>query len=262
MLILWMVLSVARGTECTTAISSAEVEATLDRAEAAWRAVDDTTFRDQAAALVGVLLPCTREPLSPAVAFRTHVVMALHLWLIGDEDRARAAMDAARLADPDAELDPTLVAPDHPLREAPPERIHTRKVPEPREGSVSFDGHHLRDRPVGVPTLLQVIDGTGRATTTAWLDPREPMPRYPAVPRRRNTLIGCSGAALVLAGATYAGTWGLRADLMATKRDMAASPDALDAKWHRLNALSLTVPPAFLGIAAGCGVGAAMVGER
>lgn len=250
--------------DCPGPVPAEALSASLDAAEVAWKDLDDAGFRDAVNEAAGVQLPCVGEALAPALAGRTHLLLAMHLSAIGDEANAAASASAARAADPALVVPPDLLPPDHPVRlafEAAPTAPKRRKVPEPREGSLAFDGASGRLRPAGAPTVLQVLDETGLPRLTTYLGSREPLPAYAAVPRRRNALLACAGGSLALSGGTFAWGWSRRSALLAEAADPTVPAERLDGLRAAGNGAAVLSGVLF-GAAAGCGAGAAAIGPR
>jgi hypothetical protein len=264
MVAVWLVGMAAHAFDCADPVSRPELDAAVDEVQTAWTNVDDTAFRDGLNTLAGVLLPCMGDAVTPETAARVHLLMGLHLFANGDEENAFASARAARASDPDFVPGPELVPAEHPLHavwDAAPEPPRPRKVPEPKAGAVAFDGVQSRLRDPERASIVQVFDDTGFARTTTYLGVGEVMPIYPAVPRRRNTLLGCAIGAGTLGGAAYVGAWSARGDVYG----LAASPDpqrsALESSRTTTNVLSV-LSTTLIGTAAGCGTGAALVGQR
>lgn len=264
MSVLWWIGGLAYAFECAEPVQHEEVEEALTRSEAAYAEFDDIGFRDRVNELSGVLLPCVADALPRPLVARTHEVIALQLLSAGDAPGASLAMIAARRADPEAQLATAMFPEGHPLRDAwatAELEAQTRKVPEPRIGTIAFDGERSRRRPDGVPTIAQLFDETGLARTTTYLAAREPLPGYDAIPRRRNTLIACSAGAVVTSGVLYGWGWSQRSKLVSLAADPSAPAGSLDAARSSVNVLSALSAGVF-GAAAGCGVGAAVIGPR
>ena len=250
--------------ECVKPVTADELNKTIEAAETAFIELDEDGFRDKVNDAAGLLLPCVSEALDDATVARHHRLMALHLMAMGDESGAFAAADAAKAADPEYVWPDDLLNAEHPLRihyEAAEPSKKTRRVPEPRQGSIAFDGEHTRNRPAFQPTVAQIFDAQGLALSTTYLASREPLPPYRAIPRRRNTLIVASGSALVIAGSLYGMAFAQRSNLFTSAKDQSVAADDLNAKRDRTNALTLA-SGAFLGISIGTGVAAALIGEQ
>lgn len=254
----------AHAFECSEPVQPERLDSALKRAETAFADLDDIGFRDTVNEIAGILLPCVSRALPRPLVARYHRVMALHLFTIGDEEGAKDALDAARLADPEFAFDGSLLPDTHPLREhyaGPSPDESTRKVPEPRSGSIAFDGTVTRARPNDLPALVQLFDEQGLSQSTSYLGPRESLPPYRAIPRQRTTLVLSSGAALAISGTMYGLAWAQRGSLVTSAQDPATSKEALDSRRNRTNALVLG-SAAFFGISVGTGIGAAVIGER
>jgi len=255
----------ASGFECAEPVRSGELLVGLDEAETAYAEIDDDGFRDAVNELAGVLLPCMGEPLSSVDSARYHRVIGIHLYTVGDEAGAELAMKAARELDPDAPLSEELVPEGHQLRtwydgEALVASA-TRRAPEPRSGSLVFDGDNSRLRPVQRPTIAQVLDGAGFAVHTSYVSPREPLPEYIAIPRKRNTLLVCAGVGGSLGLATLTSSWMQRASLTADAEDGVGTEKEFDSRRAQLNAFALT-GGTLLSAGTACGAGALWVGQR
>jgi hypothetical protein len=254
----------ALAVDCAAPLDQTSLVGAMDKTEAAYADLDEAGFRDGVNEIAGLMLPCMGEALDPAVTARYHRLMALRLHEIGDTVNAELSVIAARTVAPDSEFDVAMVPDDHPLRgfwsgNQPDDE--TRKVPEPRYGSLAFDGVIGRDRPKSRPTVAQVFDDTGVAQSTNYLGPREPLPIYSAVPRQRNILIGCTAGAAVGSGITYGMAWGARGSVFEQAADPQALSGDLDSARASTNLLSL-VSGGLLGVAMGCGTGALVIGER
>jgi hypothetical protein len=245
-------------------VSRAELDTAVDETEAAWKNVDDTAFRDGLNTVAGVLLPCMGDAVTPDTAARVHLLMALHLFGNGDQDNALASARAARAAAPSFVPGPDLVPAEHPLHvvwdEAPPDQ-KAHQVPEPKAGSVAFDGVQTRQRVADRASIVQLFDDTGFAKATTYLGVGESMPLYPAVPRRRNTLVGCTIGAGAIGGVAYVGAWSARSNVYAGAVDTGAAPGAIEQQRATTNVLSV-LSTTLLATAVGCGTGAALVGQR
>ncbi len=260
----WCWLWAALAADCPAPVGIDALVEAMDRTEAALVDLDDLAFRDGINELAGLLMPCADGVVPRDVAARYHRLMALHLHALGDEDNARLAVRAARTLAPDQPWSPELVPDTHPLAEmwaASEPDEDTRTVPEPRYGALAFDGEVGRARPRDLPTVAQVFDPSGIPVSTRYLAPREPLPPYTAIPRQRNLLLGCTGGALALSGAAWGAGWSARANMVRTAADPAAPADAIEAARASANTMSV-LSGALFGVAAGCGTGAALIGQR
>ncbi|MCO4747931.1 MAG: hypothetical protein KC912_24275 [Proteobacteria bacterium] len=258
---LW--LAPAFAIECKEPVQHEELVAALDAAEAFYVDLEEEAFRDKVNEISGLLLPCVEAQIAPELAARYHRNLALQLSAVGDEIGAQETLQAAYNAHPEFVWDDAMLAADHPLRvtyDGLQAWDAGSKVAEPRSGSISFDGVNGRFRP-STPLIYQRFDATGRATETLYVGPGEGLPTYSAIPRKRNTLIGCAGGALGLSGTTWLIGRAQRGSLYSLAADPTTSADQLDKKRGSANALAV-VSTALFGVAAGCGTGAWLVGEQ
>lgn len=259
-----LLLSAAFAADCPRPIPLNEFGSTLEKAEKAFADLDDVGFRDTVNEIAGLQLPCLSDAIQPKLAARHHRVMALHLFTIGDEESAKKAVESARVSDPEYAWTDALLQADHPLRvhyESADADSKSRKAPEPRSGSLAFDGENTRKRPKFRPTIAQIFDQSGQPKSTTYLGPREPLPAYRAIPRKRTTLIISSASAVAISGILYGLAHASRGNLFNSARDQTISAKTLDAKRSRTNGLTLA-SGAFLGIGIGAGVGAVLIGEQ
>ena len=254
----------ALAVDCAEPISMEELNGGLAMAESAYIDLDDTRFRDSVNELAGILLPCVGAAVPTELAARYHRVMAIHLFTIGDGANADLSLLAAKGADPAFEFDDELLPSNHALRLAWADleiSNAARTVPEPKLGSVSFDGRNGRKRPSDHPTIAQIFDESGLAQSTHYLAARESLPTYAAIPRRRNMLIACSGGALALSATTYGLAWKANGQVFSQASNPNAKSAAIDGSRSSANVLTF-VSGALFGVAAGCGTGAGVIGQR
>lgn len=262
MILAW--LSVAWAIECKEPVALDQLSLSLDAAEQSFIDFDDAAFRDRVNIISGVMLPCVGDPVPPALASRTHTILGLHFLAMGDEANAALSIKAARAVDPESSIDRRLFPEGHMAEEwwNDTELANkSRTVPEPRFGSIAFDGTHTRARRSELPQVFQIFDESGQARSTQYLAPRQPLPAYAAIPRQRNMLIGCSAGSAVGAVAMFAGSWAARGSLVRNAQDLTVSADTLDGKRSTMNGLAVG-SAALFGVGAGCGAGAVAIGER
>lgn len=256
--------AVALAVECTAPITEAELVSAMDGAEQSLRDLEDEQFRAGVNVVAGLLLPCMGSAVSPPVAARAHRLMALHRHAMGNEEGALEGLGAAYALAPDQGFPDDLVAAKHPLREAWAglgAEPAMRKVPEPRYGSLAFDGTIGRERPRDLPTVAQVFDASGVAQSTFYLDPHQPLPGYVAIPRQRNLLLGCAAGSGAVALTTYGVAMGFSGGVYKRAADQSTPGPDLDRGRAAGNAVSV-LSASFLTVGAGCGVGAALIGQR
>lgn len=248
---------------CVERLDRGELAIRVDEAERAWLDLDTERFRDRMNVLSGLVVPCLGDLVPSDLSARWHRVMALQLDGLGDAAGADGAIRAALAVDGSIAFDDTWVGADHHLRAAfgVPGSDRSRKVPEPRSGSVAFDGVATRARPLERPSLVQVFDAGGVARATAYLGPKDPLPAYAAVPRRRNALLISAGASLAASGVLVGLGYSEQAELFRLARDPGISADRLTAQ-RRTTDLLAGLGYGFGGLAAGLGAGAAVVGQR
>lgn len=262
--VVWLAASWTWAVECAAPVAPAEIEAAMTTVEAAFRDLDEAGFRDGVNELAALRLPCVDQALTPDQAARYHRLMALHLHGLGDEVGALAALTAAHALAPTQPIPEDLAPPVHPLQQAwpgLPTDTPAARVPEPKYGKLAFDGSFTRDRPRDRPALVQLFDASGVPSATRYLDPREPLPAYAAIPRRRNALIGCSGGAVAASVGAWAAAWATRGGVYGGAEDMTTAGSRLDGGRAATNALTVS-SAALLGVSAGCGVAAAAIGPR
>ncbi|TNE91658.1 MAG: hypothetical protein EP330_04805 [Deltaproteobacteria bacterium] len=264
---IWLVLAAllpaAHAIECKQPVQHEELEEAFTAAEASYMDLDPEGFRDKVNEISALLLPCVEDAIGPQLAARYHRDLALQLSVVGDEPGALGALQAAKNADPEYVFDDAMLPADHPLRvayEAMEVDDSGRNVPEPKSGSIAFDGVNGRFRPE-TPVVFQRFDATGRATDTLYLGVGDSLPTYRAIPRQRNLLIGCAGGALGASVTTWALAMGQRGSMYKNARDPAFAADKLDAKRAAANGLTVTSTLLF-GASVGCGTGAYLIGER
>jgi hypothetical protein len=199
--------------ECPAPAPLAHVESRLAAAERAWGELDTDGFTvamDEAA----LALPCVRELVAAPVAARFHRLQGLGLFAAREDARAAAAFASARAADPDYEFPTSLVPAEHAIRDLyarlPLDATGKEPVPPAKHGALRFDGVEGNARPVGRPTLVQVLDAKDRVEATAWLSPTDPMPAYDAgpMPRAPGGAHGLAPGQVALFGGAAAGAAG------------------------------------------------------
>ncbi len=258
-----LLITAVLAAECPEPVGLAEITDEIDTAEQAYIALDELGFRDRVNQLFGILLPCLDEPLPPDLAARQHRLMAMQWSIVGASDDASTAMAASRRVDPEVSLPQTLIPTEHPLRTAydAPSTTRTRSVSPPRSGAMAFDGVVTNRRPLRHPTVMQLFDGKGRATDTAYLAPGDPLPPYRAVPRQRRTLAAVAGGSAVAALSTYLMALGSKRTLVSSVSDPDSTQATLRRKRDIANGLTLT-SGVFVGIGISSTAAAIAVGPR
>jgi len=262
---LWLALfTVASAAECDAPVTEDALVKVLDQAEEAFANLDDAGFQGKVVEASSLSLPCLAVvPSKPTVA-RFHRTMALHLYGVGEEAGAFAALASARRLDPEFSYAGGLLPEDHPLvvqYQSLSGETSTGRIPEPRSGSVAFDGTAGRERPKGVPTVTQILDASGVPTWTGYVGAGEPLPAYRAIPRTRNRLFGCAGGLAAASVGTHFGAVSTRSSLATLAQDQTVASDTLDSKRATANTLE-GVSAGLLLSGVGCAVAGVLVGER
>ena len=263
LVMLWLIAN-AQAVECGEPVREEELAGAISMAESAFKELDDLGFRDGVNEAAGILLPCMSDAMSGELVGRYHRLMALHLFTIGDLENANRSLQAGFTSYPEYDWSDGLLPPSHDLRvawDAMAPDTSTRTVPEPRSGSLAFDGEHSRKRPKNQPTIAQLFDESGMSVSTSYLGPREPLPHYVAIPRQRNMLLACAGGAAALSGTTYALGWRARGNMFSSASNPNLQADTLDSSRATANLMSFA-SGALFSVAAGCGVGAGWIGSR
>lgn len=176
-------LSASAADNCGSPVTSADLRVALDRAESAFSALDVERFTTTMDDII-YEVPCLAEPAQPALAAQLHRLQGIRQFVAHDEQRAAEAFAAARAADPSYVLPTSLVPDGHAIRDlygrVPLENGSFDALPQPREGTLRFDGVAGNLRPTGWPTLVQVLDGDGLVAQTDYLFPGDAMPAYDA----------------------------------------------------------------------------------
>jgi hypothetical protein len=178
---MWWV-SVGYAADCPAPVSAEAWRRHLDAAEVGYRALDPAAF-DDAVDGASLDLPCVDQWLAPSDVARWHGLLLLRHYTAGRSREAAQSLAAATAAIPGWALSTELVPGGHELRamvpapDGPPET-----APRPLAASTWFDGHLTSDRPTARPTLLQLRQGDGRVSLSAYLLPSDPLPPWPVAP--------------------------------------------------------------------------------
>jgi hypothetical protein len=260
--LLWIASS-ASAIDCPKRLSRDDLTVEVANAEQAYADLDMIGFRDRMNNIGGLLLPCMGDLVPPELAARTHRVMALQQLELGNPDAAAVTIAAAHAVDSTAEMPEGWLPADHPLRlawSAAPDASFA-KAPEPRAGTLAFDGHGGRERPKNLPTIVQMFDGSGIAQTTAYIGPGDPLPAYDAIPHRRNTLLISAGGAGAGGLVLLAASWLHYQSLVTAADDPTTPADDLLAGRAGTNTL-YAGGAALIGLGIGFTVGAVAVGPQ
>jgi len=171
---------------CAQPTSTADVQASLEVAEAAYTDADLTAL-EQATLQAQAQLPCVHETVSRSLAARFHRTMGLWSFVEQQEERAERSFAAARSIEPDYTFPAEVVPPGNPVlhhyRALSVEHpLRLPLSPVPAEGRLLLDGRPATSRATSWPVIVQVLNPSGAVQSTAWVWPDAPMPAYPPAP--------------------------------------------------------------------------------
>ncbi|MDP6931569.1 MAG: hypothetical protein QGG40_01575 [Myxococcota bacterium] len=167
---------------CEEPTNVSTFNAVVSGAQSAFSAMDLEAFtaaRKQA----NRALNCLDEPMDAVAAARYHRLMALDAYLAKDTDSVVSAFQSALIAQPAYSLPSSLAPEGNPLQqlyvqagEAQPSGGQELAVPA---GMIlHVDGHPGTERPLGRPTILQLMTNEGAVVSTRWLDTESPDPDW------------------------------------------------------------------------------------
>jgi hypothetical protein len=156
----------------------------LAAAQTAYAGLDVPKFRAAMAELdLGV--PCVTDEIPKHLAAELHRFEGLREFLDRNTARSSAAFAAARTIEPTYRFPESLVPAGNPALQdyvsIDPDKGRAVDLPLPLDGRLMIDGMAGVRRSTDFPTLVQLFDGDGRVTATAYLWPGDPVPSY--VPR-------------------------------------------------------------------------------
>jgi hypothetical protein len=168
--------------ECPTAATTADLVAAIEQSYQAYADVDTEAFRTASDKVVATV-PCVSDGIARHLAAELHRHVGFVAFVAKDRDSATLAFSAARGIEETWRFPEFVVPSGHPIavmyEEAAPPSAWV-DVPAPAEGVVAIDGVESTKRPVGVPSVVQIYDGNGAVTTTAYLWPDDAWPAYAA----------------------------------------------------------------------------------
>jgi len=252
----------AHADDCVQMVPLATLTGSLDAADAAWRAADESTFllKMEEAHLQ---LPCLNEPVTPTLAARYHRNAGLWLYVSGDKEATARAFSSAKRVEADHALPADMLPAKHPIRalfdDAPPSTA-AAPVDRPATGQLTFDGTP-GDRPTDAPTVAQLDNPEGGMVFSTYLQPGDTLPAYPVWVKPKGPLaqhklgfgLAAGSGALLVGGGVFA--------LVArsTQKEFTSAPpqssSELDAMYNR-NRTASTTSAVLLGAAGAMGVGA------
>lgn len=252
----------AHASDCMAASHPADVADRLKAAESALESADPDAFQG-ALEEVSLLVPCLAETLPSATAAQLHRLTGVQEYNAGNTAKASPAFLAARVLDPSYHFPASEFSAEHPIRTtyeaANAGQFKDKKAPEPKTGSITFDGAATRNRPADRNTVVQLLNPSSQVTQTTYLLPDQPLPTYAAVPHLRNSLLIGTVVALAGSAACYGGAWAAHGQFVAD--DPTYTLDQLEGYQGATNALFAA--SISLGVVAiGGGTGALLVGAR
>ncbi len=168
---------------CDAPVPLDDLVVTLDDAEQALSVVDIGGFKAATVRAQGQLR-CLDEPLTRHAAAQLHRVEGLRAFGERDPD-ASLSFAAARRIEPRYRFPTSLVPKGSPILEsyhAGDTDVPVDVAPLPERGFVNIDGRTTRERPVGLPSVLQRLDDDGGIVDTHYLLASQPLPTYPTRP--------------------------------------------------------------------------------
>jgi hypothetical protein len=188
---------------CKKPVSAAELQTTLDTAEAAYGRVDIDAFNG-AMEKARKQVVCITEEITPSLAAELHRLEGMYAFANSARDKAMAAFAAARALEPDYAFPTNIVPPGNPLLEhytAKDPVCEEERIPPAKDGKVRVDGGGQRKLPTEFPAIVQVLDPKGGDDITQYHWPGDPLP-YEAgtlrTPVQTGLLVG--GTAVAVAG--------------------------------------------------------------
>lgn len=176
--------------DCAARTSTADVAAALELAEAAYADADLPALL-AASDRASDALPCVQELVSRSLAARYHRVVGLRAFVEAQADASERAFAAARSIEPAYTFPPEIVPPGNPVLDhyiaLSVDAPRTLPVDAPAEGSIWLDGRETRQRSISWPVLVQLTDGTGAVSATAWVEQGAPLPAYQPAPIQVST---------------------------------------------------------------------------
>lgn len=226
-MLLILVASLARAA-CDAPVPVTSLMAAVGRAQGAMSMADlsgvEVEIRRGAQAL-----PCVAEPFTPLDAASYHGLMGLAAFIDGSDAAGEDAFFAAYMALPTYRLSESVAPPDGPLdallakgrqkadarRKADAAATAAVASLPPYDGTVLIDGTRAFVRPVDRPCMLQLVRRDGTLERTAYLLPKDPLPKWdppptfgarlvPEVRKKPSVPFGiAAGGTVVAAGVLY-----------------------------------------------------------
>jgi len=243
--------------------TTADLQLTMEDAEAAFSALDIAAFR-AATDKANTDVRCLREVAPRPMVARLHRLEGLRWWADSDFARAHASFAAARAIEPGYAFPEAMVPTGHPVlvvyQESDPAIGGENPVPAPDQAVLWFDGRTSLDRPVTRATLAQLVADQGDVRASALLWPGEPLfPYQAAIPVKKGPNLPLT----IAAGASLA-AGGVLLGLAAADYDTFHDPSTPAGDLPGLQASTNTLYFSALGagaLAVGTGVGAVVTGH-
>jgi hypothetical protein len=170
---------------CGQPSDTVELSSSLEAAQGNYAELDVAGFRE-AMDDARRVLPCLRDPITRHLAAEMHRFEGLLAFVDRQPARSTTAFAAARAIEPNYRFPESIVPSGNPVLEdyeaLDPDAAAFEAVAEPVDGSIQFDGRPSAQRATAYPTLVQLVDASGRVTTTTYLWPGDPLPAYEARP--------------------------------------------------------------------------------
>lgn len=217
---------------CDQPVDTAELQAVMEQAEAAYGALDLAGFTS-ATDQLRAELPCLSDPIARPVAAHLHRMQGLRAFVDQESEHAKLAFAAARAIQPSYRFPETFIPTGNPVLvvyDAVPLTMGTTDTAPALadDGYWGFDGRSSDQRPENWPTVAQRFDGSGGVADTAYLWPGDPLPLpdgalapvppplptpdpastpAPASSGGSPVLLGAAASTALVAGVVYYAAW-------------------------------------------------------
>lgn len=205
MIALWVGLAWANDCPAAAAATSADLESTLEAAEASYATLDVDNLVAATDRALGQI-DCVTDPIPRSLAAAFHRTQGLRAFADRDAIAARRWFAAARTIEPGYTFPESLVPPGNPLLDdyAAVDLIGGTTGPlKPGAGRITIDGRDAAERPLSWPAILQVYDATGAVWDTELLRPGEPTPDYPKPTQKRGPTWALAAGTTTVVSALY-----------------------------------------------------------
>ncbi len=171
--------SLAMAADCPFTATPTEIDEELNKAEAAYSALEVDAFAE-AVDEASLMLPCVTGVMPTAVAARMHRIKGIVYFGAGDKALAIESLTAGKGLNKDYLFPAELLPAEHPVvtMYSDAHVAGSEEVSAPASGSLAFDGILGLDRPMLRATVAQVLGPDGKPVRTAYLHVADPMPGY------------------------------------------------------------------------------------